>query len=143
MISLDEKKELLKTILYEGNRKEFVYKGYECLINRTEPRWHLCGYIKYKPKNVEERNILYENFHVDISYDNYESGWLGEEWIGFDCMQLGDKTPHDVFFEEEWAAFWERAEYRTMDYVENCLINAIDDLEDYKDECKRKRVDLD
>lgn len=130
MVSVEEKKELLKTILREGNRKEFNYKGYECLINRTESRWHLCGYIKYKPKNVEERNIFYENFHVDITYDH--DGWLGTEWIGFDCMQMEDKTPHDVFFAERLVPTWDGAAYRTMEYVEECLINAIDDLEHCK-----------
>ena len=128
MISLDEKKELLQTILYEGNRKEFIYKGYECLINRTKPRWHLCEYIKYKPKNTEEWNILDEKFHYGITYDNYESGWLGEEWIGFDCMHVGDKTPNDVLFVESIVPTWEGSAYRTMEYVEECLKNAIDEL---------------
>ncbi|MEB6232528.1 hypothetical protein [Mammaliicoccus sciuri] len=132
MISLDEKKELLQTILNEGNEKKFEYKGYECLIKRMENRWHLCGYIKYRPEYSNEWEALNSNFHGGVSYNNYLFGWLGEEWIGFDCMQSDDRTPHDVLFEEQLVPTWDGAAYRTMEYVEECLINAIDNLEHCK-----------
>lgn len=96
MVSLEERKELLNLILTEGNKKEFKYKGYECLINRVQGRWHLCRYIKYTPKSKVEKDIFNDNFHCGVTYGNYKEGWLGEEWIGFDCMHLDDKTPHDV-----------------------------------------------
>ncbi len=132
MISVKEKKELIKTILREGNEKKFNYKGYDCLIKRMENRWHLCGYIKYKPQDEKEWDMFNKNFHWGVTYDNYDGGWLGEAWIGFDCMHLEDKTPHDVLFEEQWVPKWEGAAYRTMGYVEECLKNAVDELEDYK-----------
>jgi len=136
MISLKQRTNMLNLILREGNKKEFTYKGYICLIARINESWHLCGYIKYIPETRAEWEIFDYKFHGGVTYNNCIDGWLGDKWIGFDCMHSCDIRPQELLFEgiedNELLRGRNFYSYRDMEYVEECLKNTIDDLEDYK-----------
>ncbi|UQF11345.1 hypothetical protein [Vagococcus lutrae] len=114
--------ELAKKITSEGDRKEFQYKGYQCLIKRVSGMGHLCGYVFIPFKHKRYATNSLENdlkVHGGITYCD----WLEGQWaLGFDCAHFGDLVPnfnytHTIF-----------NTYRDMRFVQRELINLVKQL---------------
>lgn len=66
--------DLYEKIRVEGDRREFEYKGYRCVIKRAGEMAHLCGYI-----GLPEGHKYYEiRNYDDIPYDVH-GGWTFSE----------------------------------------------------------------
>lgn len=94
--------ELAKKIAKEGNKKEFVYKGYKCLIFRNPDMQFLCGYVEL-PKGHRYYKKLYDNIPIKVHGGLTFSGdgmrypdfiQQKDKWyIGFDCAHAWDLLP--------------------------------------------------
>lgn len=113
--------ELNKLILEEGDRKEFEFEGFQCLIHRVPNMEHLCGYINMKPMMDIHLDDVLNNVetHGGITYQG-ELEHLGKEgfWIGFDCAHHLDLVP-EIF--RRTPSYFDEYEYRDMEYVESIL----------------------
>lgn len=115
----------------EGNRREFIYRNYQCLILRTTALGSLCGYIALPP----EHHLFGQYYDTIESLYNYElpaHGGLtfsGEfenwYWIGFDCVHAGDLVPNSPFYSEDDT-------YKDMKFVENNLKEIVDFIENHE-----------
>jgi len=124
------REELFELIEKEGMRKEFIYKGYDCLIRRT-PMQILCGYVKlpkgHKYFRKEDEEIPVE-VHGGIT-------WTGEfkdgqgYYIGFDCAHCFDLIPYTLTHYPNWIRE-EGNTYKTMEYVEKEIKSMIDQMEE-------------
>lgn len=123
-----ELKEMKELVEKEGNFRSQIYKGIRYEIVRHEDLGHLCGYLHYTPKNEEERDIIDNVFHRGITYED-------DGVIGFDCAHAIDLSPKKIEMAEKFMLGTPtllKAEYRTMQYVEDILKRAIDKLVDRK-----------
>ena len=120
----------------EGDKKEFKYRGFRCLIKRHKRLGHLCGYIEL-PKH---HNLYGRDYgEIEETYD-YElpahggltfSGKLIDEdgyLIGFDCAHAGDYIPLDPLSSQLNLG----ETYRTMRYVEDILKEMVDFITEYE-----------
>ena len=124
------REELFELIEKEGMRKEFVYKGYDCLIRRTSMHI-LCGYVK-----LPKEHKYYGKDDLEIPVDVHGGlTWTGElkneqgYWIGFDCAHIDDLIPYTHFEYPKYMQIGTDV-YRTMDYVEQEIKSMINQLEE-------------
>lgn len=125
-----ELKEMKELVEKEGNFRSQIYKGIRYEIVRHEDLGHLCGYLHYTPKNEGERDIIENNFHGGITYEN-------DGVIGFDCAHATDLSPKKIEMDENFGLgtpTFLNPKYRTMQYVEDILKRTIDKLVDRKSE---------
>lgn len=123
---------LQKLIIKEGDRKEFDYLGYKCLILRMDYSGHLCGYIEIPDNHkldgmdytsIEEKYDWEVPAHGGLTF----SGKLRDEegqWIGFDCAHSGDVLPNSPIVHFEFET------YKDMKYVESNLKKIVDFIEE-------------
>lgn len=121
---LENIEELERIVEEEGNEKDFVYRGYECLIRRHSFSKHLCGYIRGQFIG-KEKEIIDDNFHKGITYDN------NNNLIGFDCGHICDINMNS-FSKDGVQTFWFGETYKTMSYVEEVLKSTIDELREWE-----------
>lgn len=143
---------ILKLMAKEGDRKEFEYNGYKCLIQRNTYTsfGHLNGYV-FVPKG----HILYGKHYDDIQGGKYhldvhggltfsdfghyigngsqsdkdaEDYWL----LGFDMAHAYDMQPlqyvRDPELIDRFGMLFESETYRDMDYVTNECKNLVDQI---------------
>lgn len=117
--------DMLVLMINEGNKKVGEYKGYKYEIIRVSHSGHLCGYIYMDKATDKEFEIMESNFHGGVTWGFGIEPQEGK--YGFDCAHAWDLSPFDLF-----AGLYTCGEYRTMDYVEECLKNTIDLLVESK-----------
>ena len=111
-------------LIKEGNRKTFIYKGFNCLILRPMPEsgGFLCGYVE-----IEQNHELYNNqkcydldydVHGGITYKDFMKKEDNKYLIGFDCAHYNDYMPTMPYGSD--------GIYRTMEYVESELKQLVD-----------------
>lgn len=115
----------------EGNRKDFTYCNYQCLILRNRPLENLCGYIALPP----EHHLFGQHYDTIESIYDYElpahggltfSGeFENQYWIGFDCAHAGDWIPNSPINDEDDT-------YKDMDFVEKNIKEIINFIEKQK-----------
>lgn len=131
------REELKEIIKKEGDRKEFKYNGYDCLILRQLQQKHLCGYVGLtkndKYFNIDFNNIDDISCHGGLTFSEFgdnnnrpkkiddETIW----WIGFDCAHYLDIIPAMLSFNP---ILDEDSIYRDMDYVESECKNIVNQL---------------
>ncbi len=123
-MNMDQINELKDAIKEEGNFKSQTYKGIKYEIVRHEHLGHLCGYLHYMPKNEKERDIIENNFHGGITYEN-------DGVIGFDCAHASDLSLLKIELDKKFGFNMPKflnPEYRTMQYVEDILKKTIDNI---------------
>lgn len=122
----------LELIKQEGDKKDFVYKDYKCHIIRHKTFGNLCGYIDI-PLEHKLYDVHYDDIDVyvhggltynGIGIDGIPSAYV----IGFDCAHYGDLSPYLEMRFPEWLRVDSNDIYRDMDYVENELKNAVDQI---------------
>lgn len=98
-------KELEEKIDKEGNKKEFQYKGYKCLIFRNPNTLHLCGYVelpkghRYYEKSYMDNKLEAIEVHGGLTFSDEGLNYPDfiqqkDKWyIGFDCAHSGDLLP--------------------------------------------------
>lgn len=117
--------DMLQLMIEEGNHKTGEYKGYKWEIIRVSHSGHLCGYIYMDKATDKEFEIMESNFHGGVTWGFGIEPQEGK--YGFDCAHCYDLTPISLFTDMCLGD-----EYRTMDYVEECLKNTIDLLVESK-----------
>lgn len=104
-------KELKELMEKEGNKEDFIYKGYKCKLRRNQMgAW--CGYIQIPINPFQDiilsKNILnsLENNDVNIDIDyfdtilrphggiTYSSKTKNNYILGFDCSHTFDLVPN-------------------------------------------------
>ena len=128
--------ELLELIEKEGMKKEFIYKGYNCLIRRT-PMKILCGYVEipkeHKLFGVEIDEGDYD-VHGGITWNggDIEDSENGDKWyVGFDCAHCCDLIPYEIGRYPSFISDMPSNDvYRTMDYVEQEIKKLVNQLEE-------------
>ena len=125
-------KEILDLIAKEGERKEFTYKNYDCLIRRT-PMKILCGYVKL----LKEHKYFgkdYDNIPVEVHGGITWSGEFQDEegyYLGFDCGHFNDLIPYEIGRYPSFISDMPSNDvYRTMEYVEQEIKSMIDQMEE-------------
>lgn len=107
---------LERVIKQEGNEKEFVYQGYECMILRVEGLGHLCGYVRI-PYNSPLKDLGYDvdfDVHGGITYNGtFKHKGKEGHWIGFDTAHCMDLSLYQL--EKGYAT--DNLFYRDMNYV--------------------------
>ncbi|HHA7017475.1 TPA: hypothetical protein ACONOZ_002664 [Staphylococcus aureus] len=107
----------------KGYIYESTYQDYPIKITRGRAYGHLCGYIKMNVlQDSSEYNIIDKIFHGGITFHN-------DEWVGFDCLHSEDFSLYQyALLSDDFDNCLDGKEYRTLDEVKNCLITAIDTL---------------
>lgn len=127
----------------EPDEYRFEHRGVSCVMLRG-PLHHWCGYVQV-PKDHPWFGIDYNHcYRVDQDYLSVHGGLTyGQEnvpygtkdekgwWVGFDCAHLGDYCPGMTQFSFESSG--DRV-YRDMNYVENQLMNLVDQMLEHIDE---------
>ena len=122
----------------EGDKKEFEYHGFRCLIKRHAQLGHLCGYIEI-PDNHILYNMDYDEIEKMYDYElpshdglTFSGRLVGEEGylIGFDCAHAWDYIPLDPLSSQLNLG----ETYRTMVYVETVLKEMVDFITEYEGE---------
>lgn len=130
--------------------KDFIVDGFRCVIIGSY-MGHRCGYIAI-PKNHKLYEKHYDDIDIDVhgglTYSEYSRGGYPVEtkeqvwWIGFDCAHYCDAKDLDLIksFGEEnkeiktmlevEAKYPTGGDVRTMEYVENQLIEAVKQIEE-------------
>lgn len=126
----------------EPNYKTFMLGDYHCVIIRNRSLGHLCGYVgvsydhPFYAKHYSEFGELVR-VHGELTYSAYGIKKLNENpnmwYLGFDCAHYGDFVPSMEnlfhFKKEEYAK-----SYKTIEFVENELVQLVDQLEEIKNE---------
>lgn len=118
---------MLQLMIEEGNGFISEYKGYKYEIIRVSHSGHLCGYIYMDKATDKEFEIMESNFHGGVTWGFGVEPQQGK--YGFDCAHYYDLRPLELFAGMDIV---EGMEYRTMNYVEECLKNTIDLLVESK-----------
>ena len=123
--------------------KQFTYKGYECAII-GQARGHRCGYICI-PREHPAYELHYDDINIDVhgglTYSESSNNYPIESkepkfWIGFDCAHFNDGV--DLALVEEIGylktrelrdVYMPSGVVRTLEYVQDELIRAVDQLE--------------
>lgn len=114
-----------------GFIKEQEYRGYRIAIYRTGTYGHLCGYIFMEvDENSKIYDIINEHFHGGVTLHR-------NNVVGFDCNHKGDFNlkHYDTMIEigNPYVTPPNDFEvYRTLEYVENCLKETVNRLEEAK-----------
>ena len=130
--------------------KDFMVDGFRCVIVGSY-MGHRCGYIAI-PKDNELYGKDYDEIDIDVhggltysEYSNSEYPVKSEEdvwWIGFDCAHSGDGKDMELiksFGENNTeiktildieARYSNYGEVRTVDYVKEQLIEAVNQLKE-------------
>ena len=120
----------------EGDKKEFKYRGFRCLIKRHKRLGHLCGYIEL-PKHHNLYGVDYDEIEETYDYElpvhgglTFSGRLVGEDGylIGFDCAHAGDYIPLDPLSSQLNLG----ETYRTMRYVEDMLKEMVDFITEYE-----------
>lgn len=118
--------------LNEPDHREFMYKGYNCVINRTESLGHLCGYVDipensrfYGVKFLELPDI---NVHGGITFSDFvNTKGKGHVWrIGFDCAHAWDICPYDSTNAIEFMGMYKQ--YRNIHFVKTEILAMVDQI---------------
>lgn len=131
--------------------KDFMIEGYRCVIV-GQNLGHRCGYIAI-PKGHEFYGVGYEDIDIDV-----HGGWTYSEnskweypviandiwWIGFDCghycdgkdleliKSFGKDSESVKYMLDMESRFPSNEEVRTIEYVENELIDAVKQIKNLK-----------
>lgn len=127
--------------------KDFVIDGFRCVII-GQRIGHRCGYVEI-PTDHKYYGEDYDDIDIDVhggwtyseyTYNNYPAEASDKSWwIGFDCGHWGDskdleliKSFGDDKTTEMYIKMEERfpdyGEIRTLEYVENELVEAVKQL---------------
>ena len=124
----------LEKMSKEGDYKEFIHKGFKCVIKRHPDIGHLCGYVGL-PMNHKYYKKHYDDIGIDVHGGLTFSDFLLEDglwYIGFDCIHSGDMGPlsyvkyPEMYNDERISIIKE--EYRDLEYVENEIKGMVDQL---------------
>lgn len=148
-MTLEEKlKDALAKIEKEGDRKQFQYRGYDCLIRRVrEAGGHLCGYVvipeghKLFKVSYDDLEDKYEiHVHGGLTFSNYgfsdykDTPFNKSKWyVGFDCHHAYDLAPLQYlrfpqFTQPPYSTTLESEEYRDMEYVTQECKDLVDQI---------------
>jgi len=133
----------------EPNVDVFKYRGYDCIINRSNVG-ALCGYVRV-PKNskfIDEKLYSRLDVHGGITYTEKDED--GDFWIGFDCSHHDDIIPIHGLYEEHMSDQLKHEKqliksmvgdplrinktYKDFDFVTNEIMNIVDQM------MKKKRI---
>lgn len=127
--------------------KEFIIDEFRCVII-GQKMGHRCGYIEI-PADHKYYCVEYDDVNIEVhggwtyseyTYNNYPTEASSKSWwIGFDCGHFGDTKDLELiksfgddeltkYYVDMEARFPERGEVRTLEYVENELIEAVKQL---------------
>lgn len=131
----------------EPDEYRFEYRGVRCVMLRG-PAGHWCGYVQV-PEGHPWFGLDYDECHrADEDYLSVHGGLTyGEEkvphgdengdpvgwWVGFDCAHLGDYCPGMSHLISRFLDL-DNLVYRDMNYVENQLMNLVDQMLEHNDE---------
>lgn len=130
----------------EGNRYEFNYRGYNCLIIRHKTMLYLCGFVAVNEDSIffgsDPLNLDFKvHGSVTVGFPGLDNNWkedlyykpLTDEtgkslwWLGFDCGHTGDLTPIDLLLDSVLDMNDNRT-YKNLEYVENELKYLVDQI---------------
>lgn len=117
-------KKILDLIKEEGDYKRILYRGIVSEIKRHSSLGHLCGYI-YIPTFAIEVDTYSLSVHGGITCESDDDNY---NMIGFDCGHAGDLSPYMSYISAEVFSIFDDSEYRDMNYVENNIKEAIDQI---------------
>ena len=128
--------------------KDFIVDGFRCVII-GQRMGHRCGYIEI-PKEHKLYGKDFREIDIDVHYGWTYSAYTRNDypaksdkdiwWIGFDCNHFGDAKDIELiksFAKDEMTeSYIEMAEIlsggvvRSLEYIENELINAVKQIKD-------------
>ena len=120
------KEELNKIIESEGDKKEFYYRGFLCLILRNGSLGNLCGYVGIPKIMTSLYEVEYDNIripcHGGLTFSGDMKEYPNTWFIGFDCAHSGDLC----YYMLDYYNFSNNDIYRDMSYVESELREMVD-----------------
>ena len=109
---------------HEPDSEEWVDRGFQCRIRRTDVTGSLCGYIavsKDHPWWGKGEDAIDANPHGGFTYSSEEDDGL--YWVGFDCGHAGDVSPA---LDKRLGSLSMGGTYRTIEYVREEVRQLVD-----------------